>query len=62
MLSKIGWSEILVILAIVLIFFGPKRIPELAKSIGQGIRAFKKGLQDVEKDIQSSDVDKSSKV
>lgn len=53
MFGKLGWTEILVILAIVLIFFGPKRIPELAKSIGQGIRSFKKGL----KDIKESDED-----
>ena len=60
MLGKIGWSEILIILAIILILFGPKRIPELAKAIGQGIQLFKKGLKDVEKDINSDD--KNSKV
>lgn len=55
MFGKMGWTEILIVLAIVLIFFGPKRIPELAKSIGQGIRLFKKGLKDVEKEVDPKD-------
>ncbi|MBI1870309.1 MAG: twin-arginine translocase TatA/TatE family subunit [Chlamydiae bacterium] len=55
MFGRIGWTEILIVLTILLILFGPKRIPELAKSIGQGIRLFKKGLKDVEKDVKSEE-------
>ncbi|MBW2983574.1 twin-arginine translocase TatA/TatE family subunit [Candidatus Woesearchaeota archaeon] len=40
----IGMTEILVILAIVLILFGPKKLPELARSIGKAVREYKKGL------------------
>lgn len=58
MFGNLGWSEILVILAIVLIFFGPKRIPELAKAIGQGIQSFKKGLHDVEKEVTEKSPEK----
>jgi len=44
-----GW-EIIIVLAVVLLFFGGKRIPELAKGLGQGIRSFKKGLKESEDD------------
>lgn len=55
MLGRLGWSEILIIVFILVILFGAKRIPDLARSIGQGIRLFKKGLQDVETEIKSTD-------
>ena len=42
----IGLQEMLVILVVVLIFFGPKRLPDLAKSLGKGIAEFKKGIDD----------------
>jgi sec-independent protein translocase protein TatA len=42
----IGWSEIIPILIVVVILFGGKKIPELAKGIGQGIREFKKAMRD----------------
>jgi len=43
---NIGWQEILVILLIVLLLFGAKRIPELARGLGKGIREFKRGMKD----------------
>jgi sec-independent protein translocase protein TatA len=43
---NIGWQEILLILLIVLILFGAKKIPELAKGLGRGVKEFKKGLKD----------------
>ena len=45
---NIGWQEILFILLIVLLLFGAKKIPDFAKSLGKGIREFKKGLKDIE--------------
>jgi len=45
---NIGWQEILFILLIALLLFGAKRIPELAKSLGKGLREFKKGLSEIE--------------
>ncbi len=45
-MGSIGFREILVILLIVLILFGAKRIPELARSLGKGISEFKGGLKD----------------
>lgn len=45
---NIGWQEILLILLIALLLFGARKIPDLAKSLGKGIREFKKGLHDIE--------------
>lgn len=43
-----GWGPILIILVIVLLLFGPKRLPELGDSIGKAIRSFKKAHDDPE--------------
>lgn len=50
----IGFQEMLVILVIVLIFFGPKRLPDLAKSLGKGIAEFKKASDEVRKGIDEA--------
>lgn len=42
----VGFWELIIILAIVMIFFGSKRIPELARGLGKGINEFKKGLNE----------------
>ena len=42
---RFGWTEILVILGVVLIFFGGKRLPELGKAMGKALRGFKDGLK-----------------
>jgi sec-independent protein translocase protein TatA len=44
----VGIGEIVVILAILVLFFGAKRIPEIARGMGQGIRNFKSGLKEGE--------------
>lgn len=48
-----GWSEWLVILLIILLLFGAKRLPEIAKSLGKGIREFKKALKGEDDDEPS---------
>jgi sec-independent protein translocase protein TatA len=55
MFENIGFGELLIILVVVLVLFGAKRIPELAKGLGKGISEFKKGLKDVEDEINSND-------
>jgi TatA/E family protein of Tat protein translocase len=52
--SDFGMGEILIVLVIVLIVFGPKRLPQLARAMGQSIQDFKKGLHDVKSEIESS--------
>ena len=44
-MGPLGFREILVILLIILVLFGAKRIPELARSLGKGINEFKGGLK-----------------
>ena len=48
-MGKLGPTELLLILAIVLVFFGGRRIPEIARGLGEGIRSFKEGMHGSEK-------------
>lgn len=48
-IGGIGMQEMLLIALIVLLFFGGKKIPELTRGIGKGIRSFKEGMNDAEK-------------
>src|SRR3954470_11576188 len=54
MLAMLNGWEIVLILAVVLILFGAKRLPELAKGLGHGIKEFKKATRDVTDEIQRS--------
>ena len=49
-LLNIGGQEILIILLIVLVLFGGRKIPELMKGLGKGIKGFKDGMKDIEED------------
>ena len=50
-IGGIGMQEVLLIVVVVLLFFGGKKIPELMKGIGKGVRSFKEGMNNVEKEI-----------
>ena len=52
---NIGWPEILVILLIILLLFGAKRLPDLARSLGKSLREFKKGRDELESPEQKND-------
>lgn len=54
---NMGFSEILMILLIVLLVFGAKRLPEMGAAMGKGIREFKKSLRDVQSSIDSGGSD-----
>ena len=53
-LFNLGGGEIILILALVLILFGAKKLPELAKGLGTGIKEFKKATRDVTDEIHSA--------
>ena len=55
MLGNLGMGELMVVLLIVLLFFGAKRIPEISASFGKGIREFKRNVNDVERSITEPD-------
>ena len=56
-LQNIGAPEIIIIALVVLLLFGGKKIPELMKGIGKGVRSFKEGVNNIEKEIDSIDED-----
>ena len=51
-IGGLGMSEVLVIALVVLLFFGGKKIPELMKGLGKGVRSFKDGMKEIEKDVE----------
>jgi sec-independent protein translocase protein TatA len=51
----IGTWEIVAIVAVVVLLFGGKKIPELMKGIGKGVKSFKEGINEVEKEIKDVD-------
>lgn len=53
-LGNIGGSEVVIIALIVLLLFGGRKIPELMKGIGKGVRSFKEGMNNIEKEIEKA--------
>ena len=51
-LGNWGAGEILIIALVVLLLFGGKKIPELMKGLGKGVKSFKDGMKDVEQEIE----------
>ena len=52
MFGNFGTMEIVIIIFAILLLFGAKKIPELAKGIGNGMKEFKKAVKDVQEDIE----------
>lgn len=48
-------TELIVIVLIILLLFGGKKIPELMKGLGKGVKSFKEGLNEVEKDLNTDE-------
>jgi sec-independent protein translocase protein TatA len=53
MFGNLGFPEILIIMVIILLLFGAKRIPEIAGSMGKGIKEFKKNINEATREITS---------
>lgn len=61
-IGGLGMGELVVIVLIVLLLFGGKKIPELMKGIGKGVKSFKDGVKGIEDDINAvDDTDKKTK-
>lgn len=54
-MGNIGWTELLLIFLVVLLVFGAKRIPEIARGLGKGIREFKDATTDIKKELTVGD-------
>lgn len=59
MFGKIGMGELLVILVIVLVVFGPSKLPSLAKSMGQAVREFRHEAQALSKEMEDTVVEET---
>lgn len=60
LIGGLGTSEIVLILLVVLLLFGGKKIPELMRGLGKGVKEFKEGVNGIEEDINREPVKKSS--
>lgn len=47
----LGWGEIVLIVLVILLLFGGKKIPELMKGLGKGVKSFKEGMSKVENEV-----------
>lgn len=52
--SFIGFQEIIVILLIAVLIFGPKKIPEIARGLGEGLRAMREATDDIKREVMES--------
>ena len=57
----IGWGEILIIALIILLLFGAKKIPELMRGMGKGVKSFKDGVNGVEESNESKESNSETK-
>jgi len=55
MFGNLGFSELLLIMLIVLLLFGPKKLPELARGLGKGLNEFKRAANDVKNELTIDD-------
>lgn len=53
-IGGIGMQEVLLISLVVLLFFGGRKIPELMKGLGKGVRSFKDGMKEIDKDMEAN--------
>ena len=54
-MGSLGWTEIAIIFLAVLILFGAKKIPELAKGLGQGLREFRRATTEIQREFENVD-------
>lgn len=59
--GNLGTGEIVIIALVVLLLFGGKKIPELMKGLGKGVKSFKDGINEVEKELKDEPKDTQTK-
>lgn len=52
--GTLGTTEIIIIVFVILLLFGGKKIPELMRGMGKGVRSFKEGMNEIEKEVKDS--------
>ena len=57
----IGYGEIILIVILFLLLFGAKKIPELMRGLGKGVKSFKEGMNEVEKEVKKEEEKSSDK-
>ena len=60
-IGNLGAGEIVIIALVILLLFGGKKIPELMKGLGKGVKSFKEGMNEIEKEIKIDDTPKTEK-
>jgi sec-independent protein translocase protein TatA len=58
MFEDLSFGKILLIILVIVIFFGAKKIPEIAQSLGKGVKEFKKAIKDVQEDSSKKEEEK----
>lgn len=58
-MPNVGPGEVILLLLLALLLFGPKRLPEIGRSLGRGIREFKDGMSGTERETEPVDVERS---
>lgn len=53
--GTLGATELIIIAVVILLFFGGKKIPELMKGLGKGVKSFKEGMNGIEKEINENE-------
>jgi len=57
---SVGWPELVIVLVVLLLLFGAKRLPEIARSVGKSTKEFKKGMRDGAVQEEETDEEKTS--
>lgn len=58
LVGPLGWSELLIIFFIILIIFGPRKLPEVAEALGKSIQKFKRASREVRDELETGDDDR----
>ena len=60
MIGGLGMQELIVILLVLLLLFGAKRLPEIGKAMGRGIKEFKRATKEIEAEVSNLDEDEKT--